>query len=95
MLVLTRKLQESIMIGDDIEIVVSSIERKSVRIGIKAPKDVKILRRETYDEVRSENLRAIEAAAKYTEGINEILSSDAAGKKQALLKEREKQTKSE
>jgi len=95
MLVLTRKLQESIMIGDDIEIVVSSIERKSVRIGIKAPKDVKILRRETYDEVRAENLRAIEAAAKYTDGISDILSKDAAGSGGTFLKEHEKHNDSE
>ncbi len=87
MLVLTRKLKESIMIGDDIEIVVSSIERKSVRLGIKAPKDVKILRRETYDEVRSENLRAIEATAKYNRDINDTLSKDVTGHNGTLLKE--------
>ncbi len=67
MLVLTRKPQESIMIGDDIEIIVSSIDRNSVRIGIRAPKDIKILRKETIEELRSENLQAIEAAAKKDE----------------------------
>ncbi len=74
MLVLTRKAQQSIMIGDDIEVMVSSIDGNTVRIGIKAPRDLKILRKETFEEVRLENLRAIEAAAKYTGGISGIVS---------------------
>lgn len=73
MLVLTRKADQSIMIGDDIEIVVSSIDGNTVRIGIKAPRDIKILRKETFEEVRLENLRAVQAASRYTEGINKIL----------------------
>ncbi len=73
MLVLTRKADQSIMIGDDIEIVVSSIDGNTVRIGIKAPRDLKILRKETYEEVRLENLRAVQAASKYTEDIDKML----------------------
>lgn len=73
MLVLSRKIDQSIMIGDDIEVVVSSVDGNTVRIGIKAPRDVKILRKETFDEVRLENLRAVQAAAKYTEGIDKLL----------------------
>lgn len=73
MLVLTRKTDQSIMIGDDIEVVVSSIDGNTVRIGIKAPRDVKILRKETFEEVRLENLRAVQAAANYTGGINKML----------------------
>jgi carbon storage regulator len=61
------------MIGDDIEIVVSSIDGNTVRIGIKAPRDLKILRKETFEEVRLENLRAIQAASKYTEDIDKML----------------------
>lgn len=80
MLVLTRKTQQSIMIGEDIEVIVSSIDGNTVRIGIKAPRDIKILRKETFEEVRLENLRAIEAAARYTGGIDQILSP---GQKQA------------
>lgn len=67
MLVLSRKTDQSIMIGDDIEIVVSSIDGNTVRIGIKAPRDIKILRKETFEEVRSENLRAVQAAAQLGE----------------------------
>lgn len=77
MLVLTRKTDQSIMIGDDIEIVVSSIDGNTVRIGIKAPRDYKILRKETFEEVRLENLRAIEAALKYNKGIDQMLPKKA------------------
>ncbi len=73
MLVLSRKTDQSIMIGDDIEIVVSSIEGNSVRIGIKAPRDLKILRKETFEEVRQENIKAVQAASKYNQDISKIL----------------------
>ena len=58
MLIITRKKGESLMIGDDIEIVVSRIEDGSVKIGIKAPKDISILRKEIYEEVEKENKEA-------------------------------------
>lgn len=58
MLIITRKKGESLMIGDDIEIVVSKIDDGSVKIGIKAPKDVSILRKELYEEVEKENKEA-------------------------------------
>jgi carbon storage regulator len=48
MLTLTRKVGESIRIGDNIEIVVKEIRRNHIRIGISAPKDVKIFREELY-----------------------------------------------
>ena len=46
MLVLTRKLNETVTIGDDIEVSVVEIEGKQIRLGIKAPKDVKVFRSE-------------------------------------------------
>lgn len=58
MLIITRKKGESLMIGDDIEIIVSKIDDGSVKIGIKAPKDVSILRKELYEEVEKENKEA-------------------------------------
>lgn len=48
MLTLTRKVGESIKIGDDIEIVVKEIRRNQVRIGIVAPRDVPVYRTEVY-----------------------------------------------
>ena len=46
MLILTRKLEESIVIGDDIQIVILAIDREKVKIGIKAPQHVPIMRKE-------------------------------------------------
>lgn len=59
MLIITRKKGESLMIGDDIEIVINKIEDGSVKIGINAPKDVTILRKELYEQVETENKEAI------------------------------------
>lgn len=60
MLIITRKKGESLMIGDDIEIIVSKIDDGSVKLGIKAPRDVEILRKELYEEVERENKEAIQ-----------------------------------
>jgi carbon storage regulator len=54
MLVLTRKSNQSIMIGDDIEISVLSIMGEKVRIGIQAPRDIPVFRREVYLEIQAE-----------------------------------------
>ena len=54
MLVLTRKSNQSIMIGDDIEVSVLSIMGEKVRIGIQAPRDVPVFRREVYLEIQAE-----------------------------------------
>ena len=59
MLIITRKKGESLMIGDDIEIIISKIDDGSVKIGIKAPRDIQILRKELYEEVEQENKEAI------------------------------------
>ncbi|AJH01347.1 carbon storage regulator [Clostridium beijerinckii] len=58
MLIITRKKGESLMIGDDIEIVISKIDDGSVKVGIKAPKSVQILRKELYEEIEQENKQA-------------------------------------
>jgi carbon storage regulator len=54
MLTLTRKVGESIRIGDDIEIVVKEIRRNQVRIGIVAPREVPIYREEVYESIKAE-----------------------------------------
>ncbi|PYI51180.1 carbon storage regulator CsrA [Paenibacillus flagellatus] len=58
MLVLTRKKGESIMIGDDVEVVVLGTEGDSVRIGIKAPKQVQVYRSEIYEMIQESNREA-------------------------------------
>lgn len=59
MLVITRKKDESILIGDDIEITVVKLDDGSVKLGISAPKDKTILRKEIYEKVKEENMSAI------------------------------------
>lgn len=58
MLVLTRKKDQSIMIGEDIEIVVVDISEYQVKIGINAPKNVPLYRKEIYLEIKKENIEA-------------------------------------
>ncbi|HTU30978.1 MAG TPA: carbon storage regulator CsrA [Solirubrobacteraceae bacterium] len=54
MLVLTRKSNQSIMIGDDIEVSVLAIMGEKVRIGIQAPRNVPVFRKEVYLEIQDE-----------------------------------------
>jgi carbon storage regulator len=58
MLILNRREGESIKIGDDIEIEIVSVSGNSVKIGISAPQEVSILRKELYDSIISENINA-------------------------------------
>ncbi|QDS37397.1 carbon storage regulator CsrA [Brevibacillus brevis] len=55
MLVLSRKKNESIMIGDTIEIKIISVDGDQVRIGIEAPKNLDIYRKEIFDAIQEEN----------------------------------------
>ena len=66
MLVLSRKKEESILIGDDIEIFIVDVGEDRVRIGIKAPKEMKIFRKELLEEIKkeNENSKAINAELK-------------------------------
>jgi len=57
-LVLSRKVNQRIMIGDDIEIVVVDIRGEQVQIGIKAPRDIPVHRLEVYDTIREANVEA-------------------------------------
>jgi carbon storage regulator len=58
MLVLTRKSNQSIMIGDSIEVSVLAIVGEKVRIGIQAPRDVPVFRKEVYLEIQDETAAA-------------------------------------
>ncbi len=58
MLILSRKLGESIIIDDRIEVKVLEIVDGKIKIGIEAPKNVTIHRKEVYDEIRNENMKA-------------------------------------
>jgi carbon storage regulator len=58
MLVLTRKIGESICIGDNVELVISDISKNTVRIGVNAPRNLTIYRKEVYDRILLENQEA-------------------------------------
>lgn len=70
MLVLTRRLKESIMIGDDIEISILSIEGDQVKLGISAPKNVDIHRKEIYLSIQQENSSATQTGANAIESLS-------------------------
>ncbi len=55
MLVLTRKVNQSIMIGDGVEVVVLDVRGEQVRLGIKAPDDVKVHRKEIFEAIKTSN----------------------------------------
>ncbi|MFH0925709.1 MAG: carbon storage regulator CsrA [bacterium] len=58
MLVLTRKTNESIIISDDIEIMVVEVQGDHVKLGINAPRDVSVNRKEVYELIKRENIEA-------------------------------------
>lgn len=58
MLVLSRKVDESIVIGDDITIKIISVEKGVVKIGVDAPKSVSIVRKELLEDVKDANIAA-------------------------------------
>ena len=55
MLVLTRKVNQSIIIGDGIEVVVLEVRGEQVRLGIKAPRNVEVHRKEIFEQIHAEN----------------------------------------
>ncbi len=73
MLVLSRKKNESIMIGDDIEIVVVEIKGDQIKLGVKAPRNVTVHRAEVYEEIQMENQKAATAPKQLT-GLGSLFS---------------------
>ena len=61
MLILSRKIEECIMIGDTITIKILGIHEGQVKIGIEAPKDIKVYRSEVYEQIQKENVEASKA----------------------------------
>lgn len=64
MLVLQRQRDETIMIGDDIEVTIVDIRGDRVRIGINAPKGITVHRKEVWDAIRRENAKQAGKTAK-------------------------------
>ncbi|WP_448516216.1 carbon storage regulator CsrA [Pseudothermotoga sp.] len=78
MLVFSRKVGESFIIGDEIEVVVLKIEGSEVKIGISAPKHVKIYRTEIYKKIVEENLRASSVSVDSLKGVK-VIDQDRRG----------------
>jgi len=77
LLILTRKVGESVAIGDDIQVSVVEIKGTQVKLGIRAPRDVTVHRQEIYLKIQEENKRAAE------------VSRDALGSVEDLILKRE------
>lgn len=73
MLVLTRKKDEAVVIGDDIEIIVSEISEDKVKIAIKAPKNIKIFRKELIKAVEDENVKSLEISVSDVNKLGDII----------------------
>lgn len=73
MLILTRKKDESIIINGNIEIKIIEIEDGKIRVGIEAPKEIEIFRKELYIKIKEENLAAINNKFK-SEDIKKLLN---------------------
>lgn len=71
MLVLARKVNESIVIGDSVEIMVIEIKGDQVKLGIKAPRDVKVYRGEIYEQIKKENIAA--AGTELPDSIGDLI----------------------
>lgn len=78
MLVLTRKTNQSIMIGDDVEVTVLQVSRDKIRIGISAPRDVPVYRKEVYLSIKDEEDDGVDEDA-VAEKVAEALEDVAAG----------------
>jgi carbon storage regulator len=61
MLILSRKVNEKVMIGEDISISIIEVRGDQVRLGVDAPKNVKVYRQEVFDAIKAENKAAAES----------------------------------
>ncbi|MFL1994947.1 carbon storage regulator CsrA [Lysinibacillus irui] len=69
MLVLSRKKDESIMIGDHIEIKILAVEGEQIKLGIVAPKTVKVHRSEVFEAIQAQNKEALSTSSTFLEQL--------------------------
>ena len=74
MLVLTRKKDQTLVIGDNIEITVLEIQGDQIRFGISAPKNIKVYRKEIYLEIQQENQNAARHAFGNPRSLKELIN---------------------
>jgi len=73
MLVLARKINESIMIGDDIEVVVVDIKGDQIKLGIRAPRSVTVHRAEVFKEIQEQNKKAVQSTPQSLDKLKSLL----------------------
>jgi carbon storage regulator len=93
MLILSRKIDQGIRIGDEIEISVTKIEGDSVKIGITAPRSISILRREILEEMQSSNKAAVFAGKGQSAPLKSSLAAGSALKLLAQMRAKKSQEK--
>lgn len=76
MLVLARKKNESILIGDDIEIIISEISDDKVKLAIKAPRSMKVFRKELLQEVEQENKKSAEGGSIDIQELSSVIKKN-------------------
>lgn len=72
MLILSRKIDEKIKIGDDITITLIDVHGDQVKIGVEAPRSVKVFRQEVFDAIQSENKAAVVEENSNEKAINAV-----------------------
>jgi len=75
MLVLTRKPNQSIVIGDDIELTVIEVRGDQVRIGIEAPRSISVHRKEIYEQIKAQNVQASQVDKSALDSIDKAIKS--------------------
>jgi carbon storage regulator len=75
LLVLTRRTNQSIKIGDDIEITVIEVRGDQVRLGITAPRDIAVHRKEIYLQIQQENVKAAKISSDNDNDVHAAISS--------------------
>lgn len=83
MLVLTRKRDESIIIGDNIKITVVDVRGDQVKIGIDAPRSISVHREEIYNEIQKENRRAALQSDAPVDGMKQLFDGEPKGQRKA------------
>lgn len=75
MLALSRKKGDSVIIGDNIEVVILGISGDQVKIGFLAPKNVSVHRKEVYDQIKNQNKESVNTRADSLADINKLLKN--------------------
>lgn len=72
MLALSRKAGESVILGNNIELTILEVKGEQVKLGIKAPKEIAIYRKELFEQIQTSNKEAIESVATGINNLSEL-----------------------